>query len=498
MPTRTCSTSAFPDISTFLEFLFSSSPRHGDDDIEPTDYFSPRDALDATPSGSKTPPRTSYFSSVSVPSTPPILSHSRSTSRTRHHNRSKSSSRATTFSDSNLQSHTRDISLPLHHQGHHQHKKTSSSPHLRRHQSEYAHNHTHAQSHTPKSDAEWMLRAGIALASSTREEKGQSWLSKRESSTSLVAEIPIDNESAHHRHHRRTKSGSSRKSRPGSGASTPAGGMSLSRRSSRNRGMSRRGSRAGLTMTSMPLTATTTTTTASTSSMVAAGPAGAVALGKMSSPAGAITPETRGRSSAEQSRSGLEADFVDERIRAEMASLQRQGLDRDESGGGNGDDYYGEGFEGDEEYWDGDEYGDDGSEYDYSTDETPDEFDEADLQRLTRERGFGLGGWIDRLVEWTLFGVEEWPASGSSTATRIGTAATTTTVTFEEALPGSGTEQDEGHDNLSLDSMELDRYSDIDTVSHAEGDSVVVEKPGERGGWEDAGWLFRVVKRAII
>lgn len=268
--------------------------------------------------------------------------------------------------------------------------------------------------------------------------------------------------------------------------------MNLSRRSSRSRGTSRRGSRAGLTMTSLPLTTTTTTTTtASTSSMVAVGNAGAGAQGKSSSPSGAITPEVRGRSSTERSGSGLEADFVDERIRAEMASLQR--------GDGDGDDYYGDGFEGDEEYWDGEEYGDEGSEYDYSTDETPDEFDEADLQRLTRERGFGLGSWIDRLVEWTLFGVEEWPAPGlsSTAATRIGTTPTTTTVTFEEPLAGGSLERDEGHDNLSLASAELDRYSDIDSVSHAE-EPVVVEKPGEQGGWEDASWLFRVVKRAII
>ncbi|KAJ6000707.1 hypothetical protein N7481_001116 [Penicillium waksmanii] len=392
-----------------------------DDDIEPTDYFSPRDTLEPTTSGSKTPPRTSYFSSVSVPSTPPILSHSRSTSRTRHHHRSKSSSRATTFSDLNLQSHSRELSLPIHHQSQHQHKKTSSSPHIRRQQSESAHSHAHAQPHTTKSDAEWMLRAGIALASSTREEKGQSWLSKRESSTSLVSEIPIDNETApHHRHHWRTKSGSSRKSRPGSGASTP-GGMTLSRRSSRSRGTSRRGSRAGLTMTTLPLTTTTTTTTASTSSMVAVGATGPVAQ-------------------------GLEADFVDERIRAEMASLQR----RDGDGDGDRDDYYGDGVEEDEEYWDGEEYGDDESEYDYSTDETPDEFDEADLQRLT------------------------------------------------QPLAGSSLEQDEVHDNLSMASAELDRYSDIDSVSLAEGEPVVVEKPGEEGGWEDASWLFRVVKRAII
>ncbi|KAJ5112270.1 hypothetical protein N7532_000315 [Penicillium argentinense] len=402
-----------------------------DDDTEPTDYFSPRDTGENT--GTRTPPRTSYFSSVSVPSTPPILSHSRSTSRARH-TRSKSSSRATTFSDTNLTS--RDVSVPLHHA----YKKRPSSTQRRL-------GHSHGEGHATKSDAEWMLRAGIALASSTREEKGQSWLSKRESSTSLVSES-FDN--APHRHHHRTKSGSSRKSR--SSASTPA---ALSRRSSRSRGGSRRGSRAGLAMTTLPL------------SSISSG------AGKLSSPAGTASPEVRGRSS------GVEPDFVDERIRAEMASLQERGFTDDES-----------------EFWDEDEE----SECDYSTDEAPDEFDEADLQRLTRERGFGLGSWIDRLVEWTLFGVEEWPAPAPTAATRIGTTLTTTTVTFEEPLAiREGSEGVQARDSLSVASAERDQDSDFETLELENDESVVgVEKPGSRGGWEDASWLFRVVKRAII
>ena len=178
---------------------------------KPTDYFSPRDETES--------PRTSYLSSVSVPSTPPILSHSRSSSRTRH-TRSKSSTRSGILSDSNL--HSKDVALPLHHQL----KKRNGTSHPR----------PFSESQASKSDAEWMLRAGIALASSTREEKGQSWLSKRESSTSLVS-MPYETETP--RHHHRTKSSSSGKSR--SGASTPA----LSRRTSRSRGGSRRGSPGG-------------------------------------------------------------------------------------------------------------------------------------------------------------------------------------------------------------------------------------------------------------
>lgn len=195
--------------------------------------------------------------------------------------------------------------------------------------------------------------------------------------------------------------------------------------------------------------------------------------GKAPSPGtGTTSPEVRGRDA-------LVPDFVDERIRAEMAELQRSRALSD------GDE---------DEYWD-EEAND--SEYDYFSDEAPDEIDEADLQRLTRERGFGLGSWIDRLVEWTLFGVDELPPAVSSAAaaagTRIGTAPTSTTVTFEEPVH-AGSEHEEAQDNLSLASDE-----DVETISHADGESISgVEKPGAQGGWEDAGWLFRVMKRALM
>lgn len=315
-----------------------------------------------------------------------------------------------------------------------------------------------------------MLRAGIALASSTREAKGQSWLSKRESSTNLV-EMP-DDTAINDRHHHRTKSGasSSRKSR--SGASTPGG--ALSRRSSRSRGGSRRSSRVGLTMTTIPASSSTTTAEKIPSSGPGTG---------TGTETGTASPEIRDRGS-------LVPDFVDERIRAEMATLQHQHQHRAFS-------------DEDSEPWDGEDGDASESEYDYDSDETPDDFDEADLQRLTRERGFGLGGWIDRLVEWTLFGVEEWPApvpdaaTAVAAASRIGTAETSTTVTFEDPVVLSSAEEREA-DVLSVGDGGL---SDDDGDSErADGEGIIasVEKPGVRGGWEDAGWLFRVVKRVLV
>lgn len=417
------------------------------DDVEPEDYFNNRYGRSDhrsdhhASSGTRTPPRTSYLSSVSVPSTPPILSHSRSSSRTRHV-RSKSSTRAGPLSDTNL--HSKDVALALHHHPA-AHKKPQSSQ-VRRHFGDAA---TSASS---KSDAEWMLRAGIALASSTREEKGQSWLAKRESSTSLV-DLPLaDDTTPHaHRHHHRTKSGaSSRKSR--SGASTPA---AYSRHSSRSRATSRRGSRVGLTMTSMPPLSSAS---------------------KLASPsAGTMSPVAGGKGA------GLVPDFVDERIRAEMASLQaNRGLRDDEL-----------------ERWDADDDYD--SECDSLSDDLPDEFDEADLQRLTRERGFGLGSWVDRLVEWTLFGVEDWPAPATTAAaheTRIGSTTTSTNVTFAETavVPGEGPTR--AGKTSSFTAAEEDPE---EVLGHSDGESVIsVEEPGAQGGWEDAGWLMRVMKRALI
>ncbi|KAJ5610382.1 hypothetical protein N7510_007101 [Penicillium lagena] len=458
-----------------------------DDDPEPTDYFSTRDTTNENaPIESLVSPRTSYLTSASVPGTPSLLSHSRSASRSRHA-RSKSSTRPGHLSDTNL--HANEIRHALHH---HQSASHSNSTGKRPSSAAYSKRQFNSAGHgaapaNAASDAEWMLRAGIALASSTREQKGQSWLSKRESSTSLVSEMPFDeSHAAATRHHHRTKSGaSSRKSR--SGASTPGG--ALSRRSSRSRGGSRRSSRAGLAMTAIP------PPLSSVPSSTAGQIPGPGPVGETASP-----EETRGSGPA------LVADFVDERIRAEMAALQHRrerGISDDDSEfhlEGNG--------EGEGDY-------DSDSQYDYSSSSTPDDdFDEADLQRLTRERGFGLGTWLDRLVEWTLFSTDEWTGASApgTTQARIGTAPTSTTVTFEEpvTIPHVETDDhDRHHDNLSLassaeyeydDSEDGDDLGDGDVLSHTDGDesTAKVEKPGANGGWEDAGWLLRMVKRAIL
>lgn len=160
------------------------------------------------------------------------------------------------------------------------------------------------------------------------------------------------------------------------------------------------------------------------------------------------------KSSAASEHRDLVPDFVDERIRAEMASIQqRDGFEDEESLSAFG-----------------------------SGSDSEDDLDETELQRLTRERGFGLGSWIDRIVGWTLFGVEEeWPAEPS--LDRASHA-----VTFSDS---QGALQADETDESNED-------DDDDSCFGNEELSLPVEKAGEQGGWADARWFFRLARNAIM
>ncbi|RDW57136.1 DUF3984 domain-containing protein [Aspergillus mulundensis] len=385
------------------------------------DYFSPQsEALN-------TPTRTSYLSSYSVPGTPGVLSRtpSRSGSRVRHHSRSKSST-PIHLSDSNLQE--RNVHQSLHHQSGDSGSGTvsaSASPTTsRRARRSAAHRHQPSEARDP----EWILRAGVALASTAREEKGQSWLAKRESSTSLVSEAgnyEVDAIS----HALRT--GISRRTK--SDRSTPAAAHS------RSRVASRRNSRPDLSMTGLEM---------STASPISKGNSLHIA----SAPR---TPSNRTSEDAGSSTSFL-PHFIDERVRAEMRDTIQENLD---------DDY--DSMISD--YWD--------------SEEDEEEIDERELQRLTRERGFGLGSWIDRLVEWTLFGVDDWPLSSSPDAVTNPPAAEL----------HADLENDPPHDLSDRDDDETRSQ-----MSDACSEINPMERAGDHGGWDDAGWFFRTIRQALI
>ena len=168
-----------------------------------------------------------------------------------------------------------------------------------------------------------------------------------------------------------------------------------------------------------------------------------------------MTPHTRVATPAGEVRDFI-PDAVDERIRAEM-DLMQQDLN--------------------------DEYA---SETDDESFDSADEIDEKELQRLTRERGFGLGSWLDRMVEWTLFGVDEWPSSSDGGADHHPAP-----VPNQSATSSPGEESDHGS------SVEDDNDTSI-SDKEDEPVATAVKEPGETGGWEDARWLLYVIKRALI
>lgn len=357
----------------------------GNQEAESQGYYSARSESPDRPHSAHghTPTRSSYLSSFSVPGSPGVLSQSRSGSRTRH-GRSKSSSRSQDAKDGRRTPTPRS-----------RHQTSNST----------------GGGGSGRPDQEWMLRTGIALASSTREEKGQSWLVKRESSTSLASEANYETTHAHAPSGPRNTSQKSR-----SGVSTPSG--ATSRRGSRSHAPSRRSSRPDLTMSGLEM-----------------------------------TPHTRVATPAGEVRDFI-PDAVDERIRAEM-DLMQQDLD---------------------------EYA---SETDDESFDSADEIDEKELQRLTRERGFGLGSWLDRMVEWTLFGVDEWPSSSDGGVDH-----------HHAPVPNQTATSSPGEESVHNDLVE----DDNDSVSDKENEPVTaaVKTPGGNGGWEDARWLLHVIKRAIL
>ena len=124
--------------------------------------------------------------------------------------------------------------------------------------------------------------------------------------------------------------------------------------------------------------------------------------------------------------------------------------------------------------------------------ESEDEIDEAEMQRLTRERGFGLGGWFDRLLGWTLFGVEEVPAS----RVQVSFDEPSRDVSRSRSRDRSNGEEEE---DVGDDDVSVDIDGDTETTISREYDTpTATDKPGERGGWEDAQWLFRVMKNALL
>ncbi|OCL03340.1 hypothetical protein AOQ84DRAFT_419449 [Glonium stellatum] len=398
----------------------------------------------------ETAPRTSYIQGKSAPATPGILSLSQSRSPSRH---GRSYVYDGYFLSANTPSHDLGaipkaksssalLAAPAQQQQQQQqqHSRRTVTPaplrlRLPRRATDDSTTTTTTTTTTAApaaADDEWLYRAGLAIAGETRESKGQSWLVRRASSTSLVLPDDHDHDRDHGHSHSHSHSHNQHHSlallsgehfaddeyspvtpRWGSRAGSRVGSRVVSARTSR------RGSRVGSRVELM------TTTTAA---------AAAAAVGQR-------TP-----------LAGLEDGYFGEQVGVEPDFVEPD----DELVG-----------------------------------------DEEEVARLARERGFGLGGWMDRLIGWTLFRVEE--DGEESEDEEDG-------VEREESL----TEQEmQLRREVEARRRKLDREMILrasaagpnelgaksDTKESTETQAAASD--GE-GGWQDAAWLLSVASKVLL
>lgn len=379
----------------------------------------------------------SYIQGKSAPATPGILSLSQSRSSSRH---GRSTARTYTYDGYFLSADapSRDLgAIPK--------AKSSSAllaapavqppgpnalPH--QHQQSYAHAHAHTNLHarkgvapaplrprlprraTDEPDDEWLHRAGVAIASETRESKGQSWLVRRASSTSLVLpgedfdnpglEHPFALLSGEHFADDEYSPLTPRLSRWGSRAGSRVGSRAVSARNSR------RGSMVGSKIESMTA-------------------------------AGQRTPSA-----------GLEDGYFSEQMVAEPDFVEPD----DELMG-----------------------------------------DEEEVARLARERGFGLGGWMDRLIGWTLFRVEE---DGEETEDEEEETKREESLTEEQLKLRK--EVEARRRKLKREMIigasaagSKEKGDKGDTKESTETQSTASDS---EGGWQDAAWLLSVASKVLL
>jgi hypothetical protein len=272
-----------------------------------------------------------------------------------------------------------------------------------------------------RNDSSWILQTGIALTEGSREYKGQSWLAKRASSTSLHS--PSSQE------HTGPELWQAR-----SGRGTP----NRSRRGSRDR----RKSRKQLSMTP-----------AATPGLCSAGEGAAADELSRSQ---AISRQT---SNIEFAVAGPE--WMDPQSQDEVAASFEGS--------------YGNDFDESEMYSNGDRYGD----LDFTGQGTEEEEEEREIKRAVRARGFGLGRWVDGVIDVFLMMDGGDDEDGESEESKHGE--------LDDGQAGLTEPTDAGRG--------ADGITDLgDDLESSEGEM----EPAPEGGesiWEDVSWFGRLVLR---
>jgi hypothetical protein len=275
--------------------------------------------------------------------------------------------------------------------------------------------------HTSETADEWFHRAGLAIAGETRDSKGQGWLIRRESSTSLVNQ---DDERENDARHMALLSGEH---------------LSEVEHSTFTPRMSRVGSRM---------------------------------QSRMQSRVGSRVPSAR--NSRRGSRVGSRVDLI--MSTGAKTPNKHHSLEIDES-----------------------MFEDGVIEPDFVEDGDESDGDEEEVARLARERGFGLGSWMDRLISWTLFDVDE-DGEESSSEDEDDDASKPENMTKEELIMRREVEAKRRKlEREAIVAASAVHAHDCGPETGEGMDSSESRPPPEEGGgWADAAWLFSVASKVIL
>lgn len=138
-------------------------------------------------------------------------------------------------------------------------------------------------------------------------------------------------------------------------------------------------------------------------------------------------------------------------------------------------------------------------------DDASDGNDEEEVARLARQRGFGLGGWVDRLIDWTLFSVDE--DGEESSGEEDGRSRVSYSSNSNSGVMTK--EEFQLRREVEAKRRKMEREAIVEgqaaaarteTGERKEGEKVEgLEPPPQEGGtWQDAAWLLSVASKVLL
>jgi hypothetical protein len=260
-----------------------------------------------------------------------------------------------------------------------------------------------------RNDSDWLLRAGAAISSSARESKGQAWLVSRASSTSLTAQRDNEDEELERELARERDVSSRRESRRGSVVGSFDADDEISPVTTRR------------SLSFGPMTGTGSRPLSRFPSR---------GNSRRGSKAQLFTPLAAEREGYFDHRDFAEEEFITE----------PDFVDEEEEG--------------------------------YENADTAKD-DDAVVRKLARANSLGLGGWVERMLGWSLFAVDE---EEEDTETEV---------------------VDERAEDSDLSSRTSRRTLDGPAEPLAK-DVMPPLRDDEAGGWQDAAWLLSVATKVLL